>query len=52
MDVNLMSSGSYKRHDAFNPVQIRDGLIVRLGKDGRIREVIDPTKKGKNEPKR
>jgi hypothetical protein len=47
-----VSSGSYKRHDSFNPVQIKNGVIVRLGKDGRIREVIDPTKKGKNESKR
>jgi len=34
------SSGSYKRHDGFNPMQIKNGMVVRLGTDGRIREVI------------
>ena len=44
-----MSSGQYKPHRGFNPVQIKDGKIVRLGKDGRIRQVIDtwPPKKEK-----
>ena len=32
-----MSSGKYKRHDGFNPIQIKDGRIVRLRKDGRIK---------------
>jgi hypothetical protein len=35
-----MSSGSYKRHDGFNPIQIKDGLVVRLNKDGTIRSVL------------
>lgn len=35
-----MSSGQWKRHDGFNPIQIKDGKIVRLSKDGRIREVL------------
>lgn len=36
-----MSSGSYKRCDSFNPIQIKDGWIVRMGKDGKIRERIE-----------
>ena len=35
-----MSSGSYKRHDGFNQVQIKNGLIVRLNKNGTIRAVL------------
>lgn len=35
-----MSSGQYKRHDGFNPIQIKNGMVVRLGKDGRIRETL------------
>ena len=35
-----MSSGQYKRHDGFNPVIIRDGLVVRLNKNGTIRAVL------------
>ena len=35
-----MSSGSYKRHDGFNPVQIKNGMIVRLNKNGSIRAVL------------
>ena len=35
-----MSSGSYKRHDSFNPVQIKNGMIVRLRKDGTIKAVL------------
>jgi hypothetical protein len=37
----IMSGGSYKRCDSFNPMQIKDGWIVRVGKDGRIREKIE-----------
>mgnify|MGYP003349580549 CR=1 FL=1 len=36
----MSSSGSYKRHDGFNPVQIKDGWIVRLNKDGSIRSKV------------
>jgi len=36
-----MSSGKYKTKHPFNPIQIKDGHIVRLGKDGRVREVLD-----------
>ena len=46
-----MSSGQYKRHDGFNPVQIKDGWIVRLNKDGSIRSKIEPWKPGKKKAK-
>jgi hypothetical protein len=36
-----MSSGQYKRVDSFNQLQVKDGWIVRMGKDGRIRERIE-----------
>jgi hypothetical protein len=35
-----------KKAAAFNPIQIKDGWIVRLYKDGRIKSVIE-----KYEPK-
>ena len=35
-----MSSGSYKRHDGFNSIQIKNGLVVRLNKNGSIRAVL------------
>jgi hypothetical protein len=35
-----MSSGQYKRHDGFNSVQIKNGMIVRLNKDGKVRAVL------------
>ncbi len=35
-----MSSGQIKRHDGFNPVQIKNGMIVRLRKDGTIKAVL------------
>ena len=35
-----MSSGKYRRHDGFNSVQIKNGLVVRLKKDGTIRAVL------------
>jgi hypothetical protein len=36
----MASSGSYKRHDGFNSIQIKDGLVVRMGKNGIIRSVL------------
>jgi hypothetical protein len=36
----MASSGSYMRHDGFNPVQIKDGLVVRINKNGTIRSVL------------
>lgn len=35
-----MSSGKYKTHRGFNPVQIKNGLVVRLNKNGTIRAVL------------
>ena len=35
-----MSSGQYKRHDGFNSIQIKNGLVVRLNKNGTIRSVL------------
>jgi len=35
-----MSSGKYKRHESFNPIQIKDGMIVRLRKDGTVKAVL------------
>lgn len=35
-----MSSGQYKKHHGFNPVQIKNGMIVRLNKDGTVRSVL------------
>ena len=35
-----MSSGQHKRHDGFNPIQIKNGYIVRLRKDGRIKAIL------------
>ena len=35
-----MSSGKYKPHRGFNPVQIKNGMIVRLRKDGTVKAVL------------
>jgi len=35
-----VSSGQLKRHDGFNPVQIKNGMIVRLRKDGTVKTVL------------
>jgi hypothetical protein len=35
-----MSSGQYKPNRKFNPIQIKDGMIVRLRKDGTIKAVL------------
>jgi hypothetical protein len=35
-----MSSGQYKPHYGFNSVQIKDGNVVRLNKNGTIRAVL------------
>jgi hypothetical protein len=43
-----MSTGRYKRVDSFNPMQIKDGWIVRMGKDGRIKERIERYPKDQN----
>ena len=35
-----MSSGKYKTKHPFNAVQIKDGMIVRLRKDGTVKAVL------------
>jgi len=35
-----MSSGKYKPHYGFNSVVIKDGMVVRLNKNGTIRAVL------------
>ena len=35
-----MSSGQYKPNHGFNSVQIRDGMVVRLNKNGTVRAVL------------
>lgn len=35
-----MSSGKYKPHRKFNPIQIKDGYVVRLRKDGRVKAIL------------
>lgn len=35
-----MSSGQHKAHHGFNPIQIKDGYVVRLNKNGTVREVL------------
>jgi hypothetical protein len=46
-----MSSGQRKNHYGFNQTQIKDGMVVRLTKDGRIRSVLGVYKeyKGKKD---
>lgn len=38
------SSGSYYKDHGFNPMQIKDGRIVRLRKDGRVKSDLGPYK--------
>lgn len=35
-----MSSGKYSRPKKFNPMQIKDGMVVRFTKDGKLKEVL------------
>ena len=35
-----MSSGQFKPHRGFNSVQIRDGKVIRLNKNGTIRAML------------
>jgi hypothetical protein len=35
-----MSSGQHKTHRRFNSVQIKNGMIVRLNKNGTIRAIL------------
>lgn len=34
------SSGKFRSKHPFNPVQIKDGMIVRLRKDGTVKAVL------------
>lgn len=42
-----MSSGQYKKHHGFNKTQIKDGWIVIMRKDGRIKSKVEPWTPGK-----
>ena len=35
-----MSSGKYKPHRGFNPIQIKNGMVVRLRKDGSVKAIL------------
>lgn len=35
-----MSSGKYKAHRKFNPIQIKNGMVVRLRKDGTVKAIL------------
>ena len=35
-----MSTGKYKPHRGFNPIQIKNGMVVRLRKDGTVKAVL------------
>ena len=35
-----MSTGRYKPHRGFNPIQIKNGMVVRLRKDGTVKAVL------------
>jgi len=37
-----MSSGQYKQHYGFNKSIIKNGMIVRLEKNGKVKSIIDP----------
>jgi hypothetical protein len=47
-----MSSGKHKPHRKFNSVQIKDGYVVRLNKNGTVRAVLGKYGEyGKERPK-
>ena len=39
--MSKRSSGSYHKDHGFNPVQIKDGWIVRLRKDGTVKQKVE-----------
>ncbi len=51
-EMSKKSSGSYKPHYGFNPIQIKNGMIVRLRKDGTIKEVLGKLGEYKKEKKK
>ena len=46
-----MSSGQRKPHHGFNKTQIKNGRIVLMSKDGRIKEDLGPFPKEKRDKK-
>ena len=42
--MSKKSSGSYFKNHRFNPMQIKDGRIVRLRKDGSVKADLGPYK--------
>ncbi len=36
----MVSSGKFKRHDGFNSVQIKDGYVVKLRKNGSVKAIL------------
>lgn len=40
----VMSSGKLKKKHPFNPVQIKDGKVVRLNKNGTVRSILGTLK--------
>ena len=42
--MSKKSSGSYFKNHGFNPMQIKDGRIVRLRKDGTVKADLGPYK--------
>ena len=49
--MSKKSSASFFKNYAFNPLQIKNGRIVRLRKDGRIKADLGPYRQGKNKLK-
>ena len=48
-----MSSGQYKKHHGFNSIQIKNGMVVKLRKDGSIKAILGKYGEyGKNAEKR
>ena len=37
---NKKSSGKYRSKHPFNPIQIKNGMVVRLRKDGTVKAVL------------
>jgi hypothetical protein len=47
--MSKKSSGSFFKNYAFNPLQIKNGRIVRLRKDGSVKADLGPYPKIKKE---
>ena len=45
--MSKKSSASFFKNHAFNPMQIKNGRIVRLRKDGSVKAVLGPYPKTK-----